>query len=204
MLYHSLVAAALLSPALAAPAPTKVSKRQQGGGNVGGNAVLLPTETAAGPQGATGQQRGPKSLAGYSPSNSFDTEDDTVIPSSQYQLAPDQTKDADLGLYLDLSTVENPQPIRGQQDSPTDPGPRDMEIERQNSDLYAPPGTDSGDVDNAKWPLGLSHNRHGMKGSGFARQQNTGQLPVATAMAGVVRFYPASPSIHIPMLTLDF
>jgi len=147
--------------------------------------VLLPTNTAPGPPGASGQQRGPLSLGGYSPSNSFDTSDDTVIPSSQYQVVPEQTKDEDLGLYLDLSTVENPQPIRGQQNSPTDPGPRNTELDRQNSDLFAPPGTDSGDVPNAKWPLGLSHNRHGMKGSGFARQQNTGQLPIAKSMAGV-------------------
>jgi oxalate decarboxylase family bicupin protein len=41
-------------------------------------------------------------------------------------------------------------------------------------------------VPNAKWPLGLSHNRFGTgKESGFARQQNTNDLPAATAMAGV-------------------
>ena len=55
-----------------------------------------------------------------------------------------------------------------------------------NPDIYAPPGTDSGTVPNAKWPLGLSHNRFGTgKESGFARQQNTNDLPAATAMAGV-------------------
>lgn len=54
-----------------------------------------------------------------------------------------------------------------------------------NSDLGAPPGTDSGDVPNAKWPMGLSHNRGGLDRSGWARQQNEAVLPAATAMAGV-------------------
>lgn len=36
------------------------------------------------------------------------------------------------------------------------------------------------------WPLGLSHNRLGSEsGAGWARQQNTKVLPVATSMAGV-------------------
>lgn len=36
------------------------------------------------------------------------------------------------------------------------------------------------------WPLGLSHNRLGsQEGAGWARQQNTKVLPVASAMAGV-------------------
>lgn len=43
-----------------------------------------------------------------------------------------------------------------------------------------------GSVPNAKWPLGLSHNRHGSNATaGWARQQNTNDLPSATAMAGV-------------------
>ena len=54
-----------------------------------------------------------------------------------------------------------------------------------NSDLFAAPSTDSGDVSNAVWPMGLSHNRLGLKGAGWARQQNEVVLPAATAMAGV-------------------
>ena len=43
-----------------------------------------------------------------------------------------------------------------------------------------------GSVPNSKWPLGLSHNRHGTPGTaGWARQQNVEDLPTATAMAGV-------------------
>ena len=54
-----------------------------------------------------------------------------------------------------------------------------------NSDLFAPPGTDSGDMPNSKWPMGLSHNRLGLQGAGWARQQNDAVLPAATQMAGV-------------------
>ena len=44
-----------------------------------------------------------------------------------------------------------------------------------------------GDIANAKWPMGLSSNRPGTGGGepGWARQQNTDELPVAIAMAGV-------------------
>jgi len=110
----------------------------------------------------------------------------TQIPASDFELAPGQTEDDKLGLYLDFNGVKDFQPIRGSTDSPTDPGPRTYQYEQLNSDSYAPPGTDSGSVPQSKWPLGLSHNRHGTPGSaGWARQQNTENLPVATAMAGV-------------------
>lgn len=60
------------------------------------------------------------------------------------------------------------------------------EYVKLNPDIFAPPGTDSGDVDQAQLPLGLSHNRFGTgKQSGWARQQNVNQLPRATEMAGV-------------------
>lgn len=58
--------------------------------------------------------------------------------------------------------------------------------DKLNPDLFAPPGTDTGDVPNAKWPLGLSHNRAGTgQNSGWARQQNVDVLPAATKFAGV-------------------
>lgn len=60
-----------------------------------------------------------------------------------------------------------------------------MVYEKLNPDLYAPPGTDAGNVDNLKWPMGLSYNRGGLNRSGFARQQNVYEMPAATAMAGV-------------------
>jgi oxalate decarboxylase family bicupin protein len=148
-------------------------------------AADVPTATPIGPSGSSGQLRGSKNLNGYSPSNPVDVDKSTVIPPDDFSLAPGQSEDPDLGLYLDLTNVENPQPIRGGTQSPTDPGPQDEELQRQNSDLFVPPGTDYGGLPNAKWPMALSHNRHGLQNSGWARQQNTDQLPVAKSMAGV-------------------
>lgn len=177
MVLFQLIAAAFAARTLAAPA--RLQARQSGAG------VAAPVATPFVPPGSSGSLRGSPDLGGYSPSNPVDTQDSTVIPPDEFQLAPGQTEDANLGLYLDLSTVQNPQPIRGGSTGPTDPGPRNEEIDRQNSDLFAPPGTDAGDIPNAKWPLGLSHNRHGLNAAGWARQQNVDELPIATAMAGV-------------------
>ena len=140
---------------------------------------------SAGPPGASGNLRGSGTLRGYNPSNPVSKEPSTVIPPDEFELAPEQSEDPDLGSYIDLSTVKNPQPIRGGTEAPTDPGPRTNEYDRLNSDVIISPTTDSGDVAQAKWPLGLSHNRHGLESSGWARQQNVAQLPIATAMAGV-------------------
>lgn len=71
--------------------------------------------------GATGSLRGGIGLAGYNPSNPVNPGPSTI---SSFQVAPAQTQDPDLGLYLDLQNLENPQPVRGSPDAPTDPGPR--------------------------------------------------------------------------------
>lgn len=197
-LFKTLALAGLLSTALTAPV---VEKRQ----SATSDAAQIPNATP--PAGSSGSLRGSLDLGGYSSSNDagLPKDDSTQIPSSEYQLAPGQDVDADIGLYFDLSTVENPQPIRGSpDDSPTDPGPRmflapfschtpsanpcvtgNTAIDRQNPDIFAPPGTDAGGVPQSKWPMSLSHNRHGLKGAGWARQQTVVQLPIATAMAGV-------------------
>ena len=61
-----------------------------------------------------------------------------------------------------------------------------IRLDRENPDLLARPGTDMGDVPNAKWPMGLSSPRSCVgKNSGWARQQNTDELPIAKAMVGV-------------------
>lgn len=181
---QGLLASGLLSSvALAVPAPARVRKhptvveRQEPA-----NPALA---TPYGPAGASGSLRGSENLAGYQPNDPVDKSLPATVPSSEYELAPGQSEDPDLGLYLDFTNVENPQPIRGGTNAPTDPGPRNTLLDIQNSDIFAPPGTDSGSTAQAKWPLGLSHNRHGLKNSGWARQQNTEQLPAATAMAGV-------------------
>jgi oxalate decarboxylase family bicupin protein len=62
-------------------------------------------------------------------------------------------------------------------------GPSNIPIEQQNPDLLAPPTTDNGDTGNAKWPFAMSHNR--LQTGGWARQQNTEVLPLATSMASV-------------------
>jgi hypothetical protein len=72
--------------------------------------------------------------------------------------------------------------------------PDSYEYVKLNPDTFAPLRTDSGDVLQAHWPLGFSHNRFGVgKQSGWARQQNTDPLPRATAMAGVdMRLAPSA------------
>lgn len=125
--------------------------------------------------------RGSEDLLGYSASNKlspYSTED------IKYTLASGQKDDADLGVYLDFETVDNPQPIRGELGG-TDPGPRNYAYDRINSDKLAPPGTDSGQTINAQWPMGLSKNRLGQDNAGWARQENTNVMPDATKMAGV-------------------
>jgi len=77
------------------------------------------------PSGAAGSLRGSEALIGYNPSNPI-TKETTVIPPSDFELGPGQSEDADLGLYIDLSTVKNPQPIRGGTTGPTEPGPRQV------------------------------------------------------------------------------
>ncbi|KAK8900862.1 hypothetical protein QC760_010626 [Botrytis cinerea] len=133
---------------------------------------------------ATGSLYGEESLlggevAGAPPMSKVDS---AIV--SNTPLVNGQEADSQLGLYLDFNSVPNPQPIRGSTGE-TDPGPQTYEYQKLNPDVFAPPGTDSGDVPQAQWPMGMSHNRLGIgKKSGWARQQNTDQLPVAE-MAGV-------------------
>ncbi|KAF2657877.1 oxalate decarboxylase, secreted [Lophiostoma macrostomum CBS 122681] len=138
-----------------------------------------------GPPGASGNLRGSEALIGYDPSNNVPKEPSTVVPPEDFTLAPGQSEDADLGLFIDLLDVKNPQPIQGGTYKPTDPGPRTEAYDRLNSDVFIPPSTDSGEVPQSMWPFALSHNRHGLAGAGWARSQNVDQLPSATGMAGV-------------------
>lgn len=70
-----------------------------------------------------------------------------------YNPAPGQNDNANLGQYLDLTKNKNPQPIRGSKGG-TDPGPRDITLDKLNSDKFVPPGTDHGQTINAQWPMG--------------------------------------------------
>ncbi|KAI0091216.1 oxalate decarboxylase [Irpex rosettiformis] len=80
------------------------------------------------------------------------------------------------------SPPADPQPIRGSLGG-TILGPQNIPIDQENPDLLAPPTTDNGEVLSAKWPFSLSHNR--LQTGGWARQQNTAQLPKASNLAGV-------------------
>ncbi|KAI0076203.1 oxalate decarboxylase [Panus rudis PR-1116 ss-1] len=62
-------------------------------------------------------------------------------------------------------------------------GPQNVPITLENPSLLAPPTTDHGTVENAKWPFSLSHNR--LQTGGWARQQTVTDMPIAKEMAGV-------------------
>ena len=129
----------------------------------------------------SGSLRGDSSLLGSN--TAPDEHDSAVVPNPH--IVNGQEAAPDLGLYLDFQDADPPQPIRGDKGA-TDPGPRTFEYEKLNPDLYAPPGTDAGSVDNAVWPFGLSHMRFGAGGNaGWAREQNTKVLPRSKAMSGV-------------------
>jgi hypothetical protein len=78
------------------------------------------------PPQASGSLRGSEGLLGYDPANPLSTKS-TVVPPSDFELGGGQSADPDLGLYIDLTNVKNPQPIRGGTSGPTEPGPRYVE-----------------------------------------------------------------------------
>ncbi|KAL9595412.1 MAG: hypothetical protein Q9219_006455 [cf. Caloplaca sp. 3 TL-2023] len=158
---------------------SKIYGAPTGGGNY--YPIAVPSGVAPGPPSASGSLYGSVSLEGPD-GNPVDPSDSAEI--KEYQLVNGQNEDQDLGLYLELNSIPDPQPIRGTGGG-IDPGPRNMVYEKLNPDVYAPPGTDAGDFGNSKWPMGLSYNRQGLQRAGFARQQNVEQLPIATQMAGV-------------------
>src|SRR5258705_13077345 len=41
----------------------------------------------------------------------------------------------------------------------TDPGPRNVPLDRQNPDILTPPSTDSGTIPNLKFSFSMAHNR---------------------------------------------
>jgi hypothetical protein len=86
--------------------------------------LSVPLAWALPAPGPSDPLRGSESLLGYDPSSPVSKTPSTVIPPSDFELAPGQSEEAKLGLYIDLSNVKNPQPIRGGSTGPTDPGPR--------------------------------------------------------------------------------
>ena len=75
-----------------------------------------------------------------------------------------------------------PQPQEGARGG-SDPGPRNLPLDRQNPDLLTPPASDSGSLPNLKWPFALSHMR--LQPGGWSRQTTVRELPVSTTIAGV-------------------
>src|SRR5258708_15528555 len=65
----------------------------------------------------------------------------------------------------------------------TDPGPRNISLDRQNPDILTPPSTDAGTLPNLKFSFALAHNR--LQEGGWARQVTVRELPIATTLAGV-------------------
>ncbi|KAI0368601.1 oxalate decarboxylase [Pilatotrama ljubarskyi] len=86
------------------------------------------------------------------------------------------------GILWSEDSTSNPEPIRDTLGASI-MGPQNVPIALQNPDLLAPPTTDEGSVQNAKWPFALSHNR--LQTGGWARQQNVDVMPIAQSMAGV-------------------
>ena len=88
-----------------------------------GNGIRIPRALSSGPSpgppGAAGSLYGSASLAGHD-GNPVDRANSAVV--TNYDLVPGQKEEADLGLYLDLNKVQNPQPVRGSNGG-TDPGP---------------------------------------------------------------------------------
>lgn len=65
----------------------------------------------------------------------------------------------------------------------TDPGPRNLERDRQNPDLLVPPSTDHGTLPNLRFSFSDAHTR--MSSGGWTRQVTVRELGVSTSIAGV-------------------
>lgn len=103
----------LAGSAFAFPAPQATT--------VGG--PVDPSAVVSDQTGVSGSLRGSEALIGFAASNPISTES-TVIPPDGFELGTGQSANPDEGLYIDLTNVKNPQPIRGGTTGPTDPGPR--------------------------------------------------------------------------------
>lgn len=75
-----------------------------------------------------------------------------------------------------------PQPVKNGKGT-DDPGPRNLERDRQNPDVLTPPETDHGSIPNLRFSFSDAHNR--VQQGGWAREITARELPVATTLAGV-------------------
>jgi oxalate decarboxylase len=65
----------------------------------------------------------------------------------------------------------------------TDPGPRNLERDRQNPDMLLPPSTDQGTLPNLRFSFSDAHTRLGS--GGWTRQVTVRELAISTSIAGV-------------------
>jgi len=65
----------------------------------------------------------------------------------------------------------------------TDPGPRNLMLDRQNPDLLVPPATDHGTLPNLRFSFSDAHAR--LATGGWTRQVTERELAIATTIAGV-------------------
>lgn len=126
----------------------------------------------------SGQLFATSSLEGYIQSEAKPTQNTNI----EVTLVPGQDSNSNGDPSLNFLSIPNPQPIRGNLGA-SDPGPHNSAYDQQNPDTLSRPSTDTGDVQQSKWPMGLSSNR--MTEGGWARQQNIAVLPAAKEMAGV-------------------
>jgi oxalate decarboxylase len=75
-----------------------------------------------------------------------------------------------------------PEPIRNGAGA-TDPGPRNVLLDRLNPNMLTPPSTDAGTIPNLKYSFANAHNR--LEEGGWAREVTVRELPIATTLAGV-------------------
>ncbi len=75
-----------------------------------------------------------------------------------------------------------PQPLQNGRGA-TDPGPRNVALDRQNPAMLTPPETDHGTVPNLKFSFAMAHTR--LEPGGWAREVTARELPIATTLAGV-------------------
>ena len=65
----------------------------------------------------------------------------------------------------------------------TDPGPRNLERDRQNPDILVPPSTDHGTLPNLRFSFSDAHMR--LESGGWTRQVTTRELGISKDIAGV-------------------
>ncbi|MGI9060948.1 MAG: oxalate decarboxylase family bicupin [Ktedonobacteraceae bacterium] len=78
--------------------------------------------------------------------------------------------------------TKTPQPMKDGVGA-TDPGPRNVLLDRQNPSMLTPPSTDHGTIPNLKFSFANAHNR--LSQGGWAREVTARELPIATTLAGV-------------------